>query len=141
MSHEERDYLWKHFAANVDQRLKAFGFFVILSVFANGGVLAIVEKTMPPFAFVLVGLFIAVLSAIFFIVDRRSRYLLRLACPGLIALEKEFPEHSRIFTIEAEPKNRIWSYTTAFNVLFLLQLVFGLCVAIYGGLLLICPAH
>jgi hypothetical protein len=32
MSDDEREYLWKHFAFNAEQRLKAFHFFVVLRV-------------------------------------------------------------------------------------------------------------
>lgn len=141
MSAEERNYLWRHFAANVDQRLKAFSFFVVLSVFANGGVLAIFDKGMHPVALLLAGGFIAVLAAVFFVVDRRSRYLLHLAYPGLKALETGFPKHSRIFTIEGEERNRMLSYTTAFNTLFALQFIFGTCIAIYSLFSLVYGVH
>ena len=40
MSGDERDYLWKHFEFNAEQRLKAFNFFVVFFGFANGGIFA-----------------------------------------------------------------------------------------------------
>ena len=40
MNSDEKDYLWAHFVFNAEQRLKAFNFFAIFSVFANGGVFA-----------------------------------------------------------------------------------------------------
>ena len=30
------DFVWDHFKFNAEQRLKAFNFFVILSIFADG---------------------------------------------------------------------------------------------------------
>jgi hypothetical protein len=44
MSDDEREYLWKHFAFNAEQRLRAFHFFVVFSGFANGGILAAFDK-------------------------------------------------------------------------------------------------
>jgi hypothetical protein len=44
----EIDYLWEHWKFNADQRIKAFNFFVVFSVFANGGVFAAVEKCVHP---------------------------------------------------------------------------------------------
>lgn len=34
----EIQYLWDHWKINADQRIKAFNFFVVFSVFADGGV-------------------------------------------------------------------------------------------------------
>lgn len=132
MSTEERDYLWQHFEFNAGQRLKAFNFFVVLSVFANGGVFAAVEKSMHPFVFILIGAFVVVLATVFWVMDIRSRNLLLLAIPGLKSYETAFPEHSRIFALDAQRQGSILRYTVAFRVLFALQLVFGLGVAIFG---------
>lgn len=83
MSTEERDYLWQHFEFNAGQRLKAFNFFVVLSVFANGGVFTAIDKAMHPFVFILIGAFVVVLATVFWVMDIRSRNLLLLAVPGL----------------------------------------------------------
>lgn len=132
MNTEERDYLWDHFVFNAEQRLKAFNFFVVFSVFANGGVFAALEKVLHGSAFVLIGGFIVVLSVVFAVIDVRSQSLLKLAVPGLTEYEKRFPEHSRLFARDAGRHAGVVRYTVAFRVLFVMQFLFGLGVVIYG---------
>ena len=132
MDTEERDYLWHHFAFNAEQRLKAFNFFVVFSVFANGGVFAAVEKASHGAVFVLIGGFVAVLAAVFFVIDTRSQGLLQLAVPGLIEYEKRFAEHSRLFARDAAKHRRALRYSVAFRVLFAMQFLFGSGTVAYG---------
>lgn len=132
MSTVEFDYLWKHFAFNAEQRLKAFNFFVVFSVFANGGVFAAVEKSAHGAVFALIGGFVVVLSIVFAVIDIRSQSLLKLAVPGLKEYEKQFPEHSRLFALDAERHAGILRYTVAFRVLFVMQFFFGMGSMIYG---------
>jgi hypothetical protein len=132
MNIEERDCLWQHFVFNAEQRLKAFNFFVVFSVFANGGFFAAIEKSLDGFVFVLIGGFVAVLSIVFALIDIRSQSLLKLAVPGLKAYEIRFPEHSRLFALDENRHAGIVRYTIAFRVLFGVQLIFGLGTIIYG---------
>ena len=78
MDTEKRDYLWQHFAFNAEQRLQAFNFFVVFSVFTNGGVFAAAEKTSHGAVFALIGGFVLVLSLVFAAIDVRSQILLKL---------------------------------------------------------------
>ncbi len=133
MDTEERDYLWQHFVFNAEQRLKAFNFFVVFSVFANGGFFAALEKSLPGWVFVVIGIFIVVLSLVFAIVDARSQSLLKLAVPGLKEYEKRFSEHSRLFARDAGRHAGIVRYTIAFRVLFAMQAAFGLAVIVFGS--------
>src|SRR5687768_1508385 len=121
METEERSYLWQHFVFNAEQRLKAFNFFVVFSVFANGGVFAAADRSSHGVVFLLVGSFIVVLSLVFAVIDARSQALLQLAVPGLREYEKRFPEHSRLFAIDAANRKPLRRYTTAFRALFVLQ--------------------
>jgi hypothetical protein len=132
MDTEERDYLWGHFAFNAEQRLKAFNFFVVFSVFANGGVFAAVEKASHGAVFVLIGGFIVVLSLVFAVIDVRSQSLLKLAVPGLKEYEQQFAEHSRLFARDAERHSGVLRYTVAFRVLFAMQFSFGAGTVVYG---------
>jgi|tagenome__1003787_1003787.scaffolds.fasta_scaffold20802954_1 hypothetical protein len=128
----EKQYLWEHFKLNADQRLKSFNFFVIFSIFADGGVFAALDKKTHSAVFLLIGVFICLLSVTFFLIDRRSQNLLRLAVPGLKVFEQRFPPHSRLFTRAEAPAPTVVRYTVAFNILFGAELVFGLGVIAYG---------
>ena len=131
---EEKDYLWDHFKFNAEQRLKAFNFFVVLSVFANGGVFAAYEKRLEPVAFVLIGALLIAVSIVFLVIDIRSKELINLSLPGLKSYELLLTEHSRIFTIDGlKPKVRP-RYTLAFRALIALQLFFGAGVIVFGVL-------
>lgn len=128
----EKDYLWQHFVFNAEQRLKAFNFFVIFSVFTNGGIFTAFEKSSHGAVFVLIGGFVGLLSIIFFVIDNRSKELIQLAVPGLKEYEKRFDEHSRLFAMDALGNGRTASYTIAFRILFILQLLFGLGTMLFG---------
>jgi hypothetical protein len=132
MGTEERDYLWQHFVFNAEQRLKAFNFFVVFSVFANGGLFAAVEKSSHGVVFVLIGGFILVLSIVFAMIDVRSQSLLKLAVPGLKAYEERFAKHSRLFARDAARHSGFIRYTIAFRVLFAMQCLLGSGVVVYG---------
>lgn len=132
MDIDEKNYLWQHFVFNAEQRLKAFNFFVVFSVFANGGFFAALDKKLHPAVFALIGGFIIVLSCVFWIIDARSRALIELAIPGLKEFEKQFPEHSRLFAQDEAHRRRFLSYTEAFRAIFVVQFFFGLGVVAYG---------
>lgn len=135
---EEKEYLWDHFKFNADQRLKAFNFFVVFSVFADGGVFAAIAKPAGAWVFILIGGFICLLSGTFYLIDRRSQDLLRLGVPGLMGYEKRFPEHSRLFALDEIRRSSLVRYTVAFRILFSAQFLFGVGIALYGTVLLAC---
>jgi hypothetical protein len=129
---DQRNYLWQHFHFNAEQRLKAFNFFVVLSVFADGGAFTAVEKSFDPMVVLLIGGFLVILAIVFWLIDVRSKELLNLAIPGLKEFEEDLPDHARLFTIDARKPRWSARYTLAFRALIALQLVFGICVAGLG---------
>jgi hypothetical protein len=133
---EELQYLWEHFKFNADQRLRAFNFFVVFSVFADGGVFTALARDAHGMVLLLIGGFVFLLSLTFFLIDRRSQNLLRLGLPGLLELERRFPEHSRLFKLDKAKAPKLVRYTTAFGLLFAAQALFGLGVVAYGTRLL-----
>ena len=129
---DEGQYLWDHFKFNAEQRLKGFNFFVLLSIFADGGVFTALEKGLNPGLLTLLGFFIIILSTVFWLVDTRSQHLLRLAIPGLKDFESSFKPHSRLFELDANSQGTVIRYTFAFRALLLCQLIFGLGIVLYG---------
>jgi hypothetical protein len=132
MNTDEMEYLWKHFAFNAEQRLKAFNFFVVFAVFSNGGMLTAFERNSHPLVFVFIGFIVVSLPIVFWIIDTRSRNLLKLAVPGLKECEKRFSEHSRLFCRDEVHSRTIYRYTVAFRLLFSIQFVFGLIALTFG---------
>lgn len=128
----KQQYLCEHYRFNAEQRLKGFNFFVVLSMFAEGGIFTAVEKEFHPLSLALLGGFVVILCAVFWLVDARSRELLSLSVPGLKQLEKDFPESSRLFTRDSERRGSLVRYTFAIRLLLIGQFVFGVGVAAYG---------
>lgn len=128
----ELQYLCEHYRFNAEQRLKGFNFFVVLSMFADGGVFTAIEKGFAPLIVMLFGGFVVIVSMVFWVVDARSRQLLSLAVPGLRALEQSFQEEARVFARDARTHGRVVRYTFAIRALILGQFVFGFGVVVYG---------
>lgn len=131
ITEEERDHLWDHFKFNADQRIKAFNFFVILSVFVNGGLFNAYDKNLGPLITGGIGLFIIILALIFFLIDTRSRELTELSIPGLKQYENQeqgAPEICSIFNTDYEKRGSLVRYTFAFRVLYFAQALVGIAV-------------
>ncbi|AWF79651.1 hypothetical protein BTJ40_01725 [Microbulbifer sp. A4B17] len=129
---EQGQYLCDHYRFAADQRLKVFNFFVVLTMFVEGGIFTAMEKDFHPLILALLGGFVVILVTVFWLMDIRSRQLLKLAVPALKTLEMGFPEEARIFSNDAIRRGDLARYTFAFRVLLVGQLFFGLGVASYG---------
>ncbi|MHB8744844.1 MAG: hypothetical protein ACYC9L_17275 [Sulfuricaulis sp.] len=129
---DARDLVWDHFKFNAEQRLRGFNFFVLLSIFANGGVFTALEKGLSPKLLILLGLFITIFAVVFSLVDARSRQLLNITIPALKEIESTFPESHRLFAIDAAGQGTFIRYTFAIRVLLAAQLLFGVGVVWYG---------
>ena len=128
-----KDLVWDHFKFNAEQRLRGFNFFVLLSIFADGGAFTALERGLSPKLLVLLGLFTALLAVVFSLVDARSRQLLNLTIPALKEIEATFPESHRLFAIDAAGQGTFVRYTFAIRMLLAAQFLFGLGVACYGA--------
>ena len=96
-----REFVWAHFKLNAEQRLRGFNFFVVLAIFADGGVLAALQRGFSPGLLILLGAFTVLLAQVFWLVDARSRQLLELTITALKEMEAEFPESYRLFAADA----------------------------------------
>ncbi len=133
MGDDEKDYLWKHFAFNAEQRLKAFNFYVLFTIFTYGGFFAAIEKSFHPASFVLLGFFVCLLSFIFWMIDERSRGLLDRTKAGLQKWEASLENTKvQLFTLDERRPHKWISYKNAFRGLFGFQLLFGAFVIAYG---------
>ena len=129
---DESQFVWDHFKLNAEQRLKSFNFFVLLSMFADGGVFTALEKGLTPSLLSLLGGAIIVFGTVFWLVDSRSRELLHLTIPALKQIESGFAETSRLFAIDAQRQGVFVRYTFAFRTLIVAQIAFGVGVGLYG---------
>lgn len=125
-------YLWEHWKFNADQRLRAFNLYVVFVIFVNGMVFTAFDRQAHPLVLIFLGGFVALLAVVFALVDRRSRKLLHVIKQGLKGMEQELPQDCRPFLLDDLHRERWARYTIAFNLLFTMQLVFGLLVAGFG---------
>ena len=130
MDHEE--LVWDHFKFNAEQRLKAFNFFLLLSIFANGGVITALDKRLSPILLVIIGAFLALLSVVFWLADARSKGLLWLSVDALRDIEEKYPDKSQLFRLDSERRKPLVRYTVAISALLVAQLLFGLGVVAFG---------
>lgn len=128
----QQQYLCDHYRFTAEQRLKGFNFFVVLSIFAEGGIFTAVEKGFHPLILTLLGGFVLILCCVFWLVDARSRQLMALAKPGLKLVEQDLPPQARLFTRDTEERGTIVRFTFAIRALLLAQFLFGAGVAAYG---------
>lgn len=127
-----KDFMWEHFKFNAEQRLKAFNYFVLLSIFANGGVISGLNTGVRPLIMVLLGGLLCVLSVVFWIADNRSKALLALSINALRSIEVEFPPLCQIFRLDLERHSKTIRYSTAIAILLFAQFFFGLVIAVCG---------
>lgn len=130
----EIQYVWEHWKFNADQRIKAFNFFVIFAIFADGGVFAAIEKGAHPLVLAAIGFLVVALAAAFWVIDVRSERLIRLSEPGLLAFEETLNNVSRIFHADQVRRKSLIRYKNSFRALFLIQLLFGITVLAVGVL-------
>lgn len=126
------DFAWEHFKLNAEQRLKSFNFFLLLSIFANGGLFTAMQNRAASPIPELLGIFVALLAVVFWLADSRSRQLIRLTIPALKEIESTFPESYRLFAIDESRQGRFVRYTFAFRILMAAQFFFGVGIAIYS---------
>lgn len=69
---------------------------------------------------------------VFAMVDARSRHLLHVTKEGLMHFEQSLPLACRPFQLDDMHRQRWLRYTVAFNLLFGMQLLFGVMLVAYG---------
>lgn len=131
-SKSEIDFVWDHWKFNADQRIKAFNFFVVFSVFANGGLFTAIDKCAHPLALGIIGLFIGLLATIFWMIDTRSRVLIQLSVDGIKRYERGLWERARLFHLDEVNAHRFVRYSNSFRILFCAQIALGVLVLGYA---------
>lgn len=145
----ELEHAWRYFALHANQRMLVFNFYLVLS----GLVLAALAKALegdvaPPWFSILLGIFLAVVSFVFWKLDQRTCFLIKHAEEALAELELALPsERARLFRLESDRTGREksttkwwnphWTYRESFRWVFGLMGFFGVGSAIWSALPLI----
>ena len=129
---DEQTLVWDHFKLNAEQRLKSFNFFLLVAIFVNGGVINAIDKKLSPALLLLLGIFLCVLSFVFWLADTRSKHLLKLSVDALLEMEASYQEKFQLFRIDKASRSSVSRYTVAIGTLLGVQFVFGLVLAGYA---------
>jgi len=129
---DEQTLVWDHFKLNAEQRLKSFNFFLLVAIFVNGGVINAIDKKLSPALLLLLGIFLCVLSFVFWLADTRSKHLLKLSVDALLEMEASYQEKFQLFRIDKASRSAVSRYTVAIGTLLGVQFVFGLVLAGYA---------
>lgn len=129
---DQETLVWDHFKLNAEQRLKSFNFFLLVAIFANGGVINAIDKKLSPALLLLLGAFLCVLSFVFWLADTRSKNLLRLSVEALLEMESSYSEKFQLFKLDSEARNDVARYSVAIGTLLVVQFAFGAVLASYA---------
>lgn len=129
---------WAYFEMHAAQRITIFNYFVVFSGVLTTGLAASIQAT-PRLASVgiAIGLLLALLSYVFWQLDRRTSFLVKHAEAAIAALE---PAGATLITDEisksaaAKSKDGIWTYGDAFRMIFATMAAVGLAGALVCGL-------
>ncbi len=156
------DYAWNYFAVHAEQRLKTFNFYLLLVTVVLGGLLAYLKDSKTPALAFPVGLLLALLSFVFWKLDRRNRELIRHAEGALRTIEDArdvpvgtVPENLKLIGQEENKTTAIrdigkvtsnpltwwtghYSYSDCFGVLFSVFGLLGVTIAV--GVFFLAPS-
>lgn len=130
---DEQTLVWDHFKLNAEQRLKSFNFFLLVAIFVNGGVINAIDKKLSPALLLLLGIFLCVLSFVFWLADTRSKHLLRLSVEALLEMEASYQQKFQLFRLDKCSRSSLSRYTVAIGTLLGVQFVFGLVLSGYAA--------
>jgi len=119
------DHVWRYFALHAQQRISVFNFFIVLSGILSTGIGAGLQagRPMTPVVAIL-GALLALLSFVFYQLDKRVSELVKLAEAGLILGENTcMPEFARIVAEEAKRRSaavspETWTFGRSFRLIF-----------------------
>ena len=140
---DQLDYAMQHFSFIADQRMKTFNFYVILFAAAIAATLSAIDKLPKVSSFVFCGAIHILIAGIFFVMDQRSRRLVKLSLRAVrrIEVSDDWPDAARLAIRDAEEMSlwphRIISFTGAFNFVFLAQALVGVGIVVCG----VCYIH
>ena len=148
---QKSDYAWDYFRLHASQRLTTFHFYLVIStVIGTGYLMSLKGDIISPLGIIL-GLLLSFLSFIFWKLDIRNRQMIKNAEDSLKYLERQLnlkkdsePHILQIFCYEEYQTERLkqsksfwpwrtyYSYSTCFNLVFIIVGFLGFVGAIYS---------
>jgi hypothetical protein len=135
------EHAWRYFSLHAGQRLVLFNFFLVVSASLAAGLTACLQRGG---LFLVLGIalggLLALLSFVFWKLDRRTVFLIKHAEEALVELESVFSVSSARL-VSREPARtaarergflltRMWTYSVSFRILFALMGTIGVAGAV-----------
>jgi hypothetical protein len=134
-------HAWRYFALHANQRMSVFNFFLVLSGLVSAGLATIIQGPQRLAAIgIALGILLALVSLVFWKLDQRVSFLLKLSESALAELESSLPAGSRLFANEPSLTDKecaergMWTYGHSFRLTFLSVGIFGLSGSILSAL-------
>ena len=140
------EHAWSYFELHANQRMTVFNFFLVLAGLVAAGLATAVQGN-PRFAVleIVLGLLLGLVSFIFWKLDQRASFLIKLAEEAIAELETALPnEKSRLFLSEpaltkaaSSGRNswtRLWTYGRSFRTTFCVIGIFGFGSSVLSAL-------
>jgi len=131
-------HAWAYFQLHAAQRITIFNYFVVFSgILATGLAAAIQAPPRLASVGVALGLLLALLSYLFWQLDRRTSFLVKHAED---AIKLQEPAGARLMsdevdkTRDAKKNDGLWTYGKVFRVIFCVMAIVGIGGAIVSGL-------
>ena len=145
-----REHAWRYFELHANQRISIFNYFLVVSGAIAAGLATTLQGT-PRFASlgILLGGLLVLVSFVFWKLDQRSSFLIKLAEASLAEVEGVFPVSSACL-FRVEPHNtdtvsaqsswwhRHWTYGKAFRFVYIVMAVFGVSGSVLSTLKFLC---
>lgn len=147
---EMLEHAWRYFALHAEQRISIFNFFLILSGIVVAGLAACLQLHGPfQLLGVVLGALLALVSFTFWKLDQRTSFLIKHAENAITELEQSFPiQSSRLISSERIRTDenisslsglfRLWTYGSAFRLVFTVMGLVGVAGAFICLWLYIC---
>jgi hypothetical protein len=131
-----REHAWRYFDLHAQQRITVFNYFIIFAGLILAGLASTLQRGEYAVFGVLFGVLLALLSFVFWQLDRRAAFLVKHAECALEELERALPAEAQLFRKEPTASKPIWlwTYGRSFRFIFLVMALIGLGGAALSGL-------
>jgi len=137
---------WRYFELHANQRMALFNFFLVLSGLVAAGLAASLQEGSYFITLGIVfGLFLIVISFVFWKLDQRVSFLLKHSEAAIATLELEnLPVSGQLFANEPSRLSainsslhgllRVWTYGECFRLVFFTMALFGAVIVVLAAL-------
>jgi len=125
---EALEHAWRYFELHAAQRMQAFNYFLVIAGLALSGIGGCLASASIRPVGMFIGATLAMTAAVFYLIDKRTSFLIKHSEGCIVKLEEKVPPAGRVFTTEPAKTtaSKIPTYGTSFTAAFTAFAVVGL---------------